>query len=564
MTRRPEDAEVISEGATVEANRSRPVVYHGGRVFTADPAAPWVEALTVDGGLIAFAGDLSAARDAAGPARQEADLGGPLTVPGFVDGHTHLLMAGEAQLGVPLTDAADLPEIQQRLAIRAKEQPDAPRVMGRGWLFSAVPGGLPTKEMLDEVVPDRPVYLDANDYHSCWVNSAALAELGVTASTPDPIGGRIARDDDGNATGFLEETAASSIVWPFLDSVATDRDRDRALAAITSAYTSSGVTTVVDMALDEVALAALERADQAGTLDLRVIGHWRIPRGGSPADHLAEVDRAAELAASRRSDRLRIAGIKIVVDGVIDGCTAAMLEPYADGSNAEPIWDLDALVPVVAAADAAGLQIAMHAIGDRAARTALTAIERAIERNGPRERRHRIEHLEYVDRADVQRLADLGVTASMQPVHCDPAIISNWLAMLGDSRGERGFAWPEMKSAGALLAFGTDTPTAPLSPLHNMFIAATRRSALNPPLDPYLPHFALPLADAIIHGTADSAWACRGEGVFGSLRPGLAADFVVLDADPFADGPEALLGAHVVQTFARGAGIYQRTSGSVR
>jgi len=548
----------ISEGAGVGTKRSRPDLYYGGRIFTADPEAPWVEALVVDGPLITFAGDLRAARAAAGPERQEVQLGGPLTLPGFVDGHAHLLMAGEAQLRVPLTDAADLPEIQQRLAIRAKEQPDAARVMGHGWLFSAVPGGFPTKQMLDEVVPDRPVYLDANDYHSCWVNSPALAELGVSRSTPDPIGGRIVRDADGEATGFLEETAASTLAWPFLDSVATDRDRDRALAAITSAYTSSGVTTVVDMALDDVALAALDRADQAGTLDLRVIAHWIVQRGGSAADHLAEVERAAELARSQRSQRLRIAGIKLVVDGVIDGCTAAMLEPYANGSNADPIWDLDALLPVVTAADAAGLQIAMHAIGDRAVRTALQALEQAIESNGPRDRRHRIEHLEYVDRADVQRLADLGVTASMQPVHCDPAIISNWLAMLGDSRGERGFAWPEMRAAGATLAFGTDTPTAPLSPLHNMFIASTRRSALNPPLEPYLPHFALPLEDAIIHATADSAWACRGDGAFGRLRAGLAADFVVLDADPFTDGPEALLRAQVIQTSARGAAIGRR------
>ena len=222
---------------------NQPVLYHGGRIFTADPDAPWAEALVVNTGQITFAGDLGAARDAAGPARREEDLGGPLTLPGFVDAHAHLLMAGEAQLRVPLTDAGDLAEIQQRLAIRAKEQPDAPRVLGRGWLFSAVPGGRPTRQMLDEVVPDRPVYLDANDYHSCWVNSAALAELGITSATPDPAGGRIARDADGEATGFLEETAASTLAWPFLDSVATDSDRDRALAAITTAYTSSGVTT---------------------------------------------------------------------------------------------------------------------------------------------------------------------------------------------------------------------------------------------------------------------------------------------------------------------------------
>jgi hypothetical protein len=254
---------------------------------------------------------------------------------------------------------------------------------------------------------------------------------------------------------------------------------------------------------------------------------------------------------------LRIAGIKLVVDGVIDGCTAAMLEPYANGTNAEPIWDFDALVPVVTAADAAGLQIAMHAIGDRAVRTALDALERAVERNGPRERRHRIEHLEFVDPADVPRLASLGVTASMQPVHCDPAIIGNWLAMLGDARGERGFAWPEMTGAGALLAFGTDTPTAPLSPLHNMFIASTRRSALSPPLAPYLPHFALPLADAIAAGTAGAARACRGDGSFGMLRSGLAADFIVLDADPLTGGPEVLLTARVVRTVARGAAVHR-------
>lgn len=540
--------------------RSRPVLYQGGRIFTADQERPWADALVADRGLITFAGDLDAAREAAGPDHDEAELGGPLTLPGFTDAHAHLVMAGEAQLGVPLTDAADLPEVQQRVLARAKEQPDAPRILGRGWLFSAVPGGRPTKEMLDEVVPDRPVYLDANDYHSCWVNSAALAELGITRDTPDPVGGRVVRDAGGDATGHLEETAVQTMVWPFLDSVASDADRDRAFAACVAAYVSSGVTTAVDMALDETSLAAMQRAEQAGTLDLRVVGHWLVPRHGGTADHLAQVQRAAELARSHRSDRLRITGIKIVVDGVIDGCTAAMLEPYADGSNAEPIWDTETLIPVVTQADAAGLQVAMHAIGDRAVRTALDALEHAAGQNGPLPRRHRIEHLEYTDEADIPRLTSLGVTASMQPVHCDPAIISNWLARLGDRRGDRGFAWPEMTAAGALLAFGTDTPTAPLSPLHNMFIASTRRSALDPPLAAYLPHFALPLADAIVHGTADAAWACRGETAFGSLRAGLSADFTVIDADPFADGPEALLGARVLRTVARGRTVHRIAS----
>ncbi|MGH3951990.1 MAG: amidohydrolase, partial [Pseudonocardiaceae bacterium] len=415
------------------------------------------------------------------------------------------------------------------------------------------PDGRPTKDMLDEIVPDRPVYLDANDYHSVWLNSAALAELGITRDTPDPVGGRIVRQPvTGEPTGHLEETAAQNLAWAFLAAAGTDADRDRALAAATRAYLSSGVTCVVDMAMDEQTLAAMVRAEQSGGLDLRVVGHWFIHRAQDPADEVAQVKRAAELARLHRSDRLRITGVKFVVDGVIDGCTATMLKPYADGTNADPIWDYDALAPAVAAADAAGLQVALHAIGDQAVRIALDALEHAQRVNGPMLRRHRIEHLEYVDPADVPRLAELGVTASMQPVHADPAIRDNWAAMLGDARAERGFAWAEMTEVGARLAFGTDAPTAPHSPLPNMFIASTRRSALNPELPALQPHFALSLADAVRHGTADSAWACRTEESLGCLRAGLLADFIVLDGDPFDADPESLLRVQVLRTVVDG------------
>jgi hypothetical protein len=297
----------------------------------------------------------------------------------------------------------------------------------------------------------------------------------------------------------------------------------------------------------------MTHALHAGTLGMRIVAHWLVPRPGSTEDHLAQVSRAAELARTHTDDRLRITGVKIVVDGVIDGCTAAMLDPYADGSIAEPIWDLDALTPVVTAADAAGLQIAMHAIGDAAVRVALDALERAADTNGPRaDRRHRIEHLEYVDPADVPRLARLGVTASMQPVHCDPAIMPNWIARLGDHRVQRGFAWPEITATGAVLAFGTDAPTAPHQPLHNMYVAHTRRSALQDGLDPFLPHFALPLMEAVVHGTRDAAWACRAEHRIGSLREGMSADFVVLDVDLFEGDAEALLHAEVLRTVIGG------------
>lgn len=532
--------------------------YANGRVFTGDPATPWAESIVVRGRHVEFVGADGEARARAGGNATRIDLGGATVLPGFVDGHAHVLMTGEAQLRAHLTDAENVEEIQDRVREWAKDNPDAPRVLGRGWLFSSVPGGRPHRRMLDDVVADRPVYLDANDYHSVWLNTAALAELGITRDTPDPVGGRIVRDPGtGEPTGHLEETAAQQLAWRFLAGASTDADRDRALLAATAAYLSSGVTCAVDMALDEYGLATLERAERAGTLDLRVVGHWFIHRSPDPEENLAQVRRAAELAGRYRSDRLRVTGVKFVVDGVIDGCTATMLKPYANGGNAGPIWDLAALAPAVAAADASGLQVALHAIGDGAVRIALDAVEQARRINGPSECRHRIEHLEYVDPADVPRLAQLGVTASMQPVHADPAVRDNWAAMLGDARAERGFAWPEMTASGARLAFGTDAPTAPHPPLPNMYVASTRRSALKPGLPALQPHFALPTAEAIIHATADSAWACRAEESVGSLRPGMLADFVVLDGDPFAADPESLLRSRVARTVVDGRPVWQ-------
>lgn len=532
------------------------VWYRGGRVWTADPDRPWAESIVVRGERIAHVGPDTDAADHAGPGASVVDLDGRVVLPGFVDGHAHVLMTGEAQLRAALTDAQDLSEIQRRISVWAKENPDAPRVLGRGWLYSAVPGGRPSKELLDAVIADRPVYLDANDYHSAWVNSAALAELGITADTPDPVGGRIIRDPaTGEPTGHLEETAAQNLAWAFLAEAATDADRDRSLAAACSAYLSAGVTCAVDMAMDERGLATMVRAERSGALPLRVVGHWFIHRSPDPDEHLAQLERAAELAAIHHSDRLRITGVKFVVDGVIDGCTASLLSPYADGSAPEPIWDFASLAPAVAAADAAGLQVALHAIGDRATRIALDALEHAQRVNGPRPRRHRIEHLEYVDPADVARLGALGVTASMQPVHADPAIREHWAAMLGDARAERGFAWPEMTAAGARLVFGTDAPTAPHPPLPNMYIASTRKSALEHDLSALQPHFAVPLTQAIRHATADSAWACRAEASLGRLSEGLLADFVVLDGDPFAAAPDALLGMAIDRTVVGGCAL---------
>ncbi|GAA1782599.1 amidohydrolase [Agromyces lapidis] len=531
------------------------------RIFTANrpgDGAEWAESLVVDGETLAYVGDAAGAALAAGPDAEVQDLGGRLVMPGFLDVHTHLHMLGDALGRVQLRDADDLGEIQARLRAGRDADPEAPRLLGVSWLFDSVPGGAPTRQMIDEVVADVPVYLDANDLHSTWVNSAALTELGITRDTPDPIGGRIGRDADGEPDGMLYETATQFFVWRFLAEQTTEADRDAAVERALDAYLAAGVTGAADMAFGELELASIERVvARRGGLPFHLVAYWLIDNTGDDEQNLAQVARAAELAQRSDATGVRIVGIKLITDGVIDACTAAMKEPYADGSNEDPIWPYDRMAPVVAAADAAGLQIALHAIGDLASESALDALEHAAEVNGDLSRRHRIEHLEYAAPGTAERMARLGVTASMQPVHCDPAVMDNWIAQLGDTRADRGFAWSEYRDAGALLAFSTDAPTAPHEALANLYIAATRRSALDHSLEALTPQYALPLGEAVGHATRDAAASIREGHLRGRLAEGLAADFAVLDADPFAAGDAALLTARVIRTVVGGRTAYE-------
>jgi predicted amidohydrolase YtcJ len=532
-------------------------LFTGGRVFTAVRGELWAEALVIDGERIAFVGSRDDSLRAAGSDAEVVDLAGGVVVPGFVDAHAHVIGTGGALTKAQLRDATSLEAVITALQAWVAAHPDAPRVLGTSWVYDAVPGGRPTRHMLDTAFPDRPVYLEANDFHSTWVNSAALREMGITSDTPDPVGGEVVRDPaTREATGWLLETAANAYVYPVTDR-SDDATLDAYLAAAMAAYTASGVTTAVDMGLSTRMLAALHRAETSGSSTLRVIGHWLVHRTGDLDQELAKVAEAVELAERHRSDLLRIAGIKIVVDGTIDGCTAALSLPYSDGTMADPIWDPTALTAVVTAADAAGLQVALHAIGDHAVHIALDALEHASRVNGTTGRRHRIEHLEYAEAADIARLGPLGVTASMQPVHLDPAIMPNWVAMLGPERAEQGFAWPEYLAHGATLAFGTDTPTAPHEPLPNMYLASTRRSPGHPHLHPHRPDWARPLDEAVVHATADAAWASFADTRIGSLQAGMLADLVVLDRDPFAAGPDSLLATTVTRTVLGGRTVHR-------
>lgn len=541
-----------------------PTIYVNATVFTGDARRRPVDAFAVQGGRFLAAGDVVAVRAAAGPGATAVDLGGAFVMPGFVDGHVHLSMLGETLQKVALGDCRSVDEVRRRLADAHAAAPAAERILGAGWradLFAA--GERPTAAMLDELFPAIPVVLDASSLHAAWANTAGLVAMGITDATPDPVGGEIVRDARGTATGLLQESAAFDHAWRYAAAVATDADREQQLQGAFHAYLASGVTGATDMALDEVTLATLCRIlERDGRLPFPVDAYWLVKPSGSLATDVAEVARAAaardDLDARFGSRWLRVLGVKLILDGVIDTCTAAMRVPFANGALPAPIWDRAAAIPVAIAADAAGLQLALHAIGDEASTIALDAVQECARVNGPRARRRpRIEHLESVAEDTIARMAALGVTASMQPVHCDPAVLDNWRAMLGDERAERGFPWHRFREAGVPIALGTDAPTASHLALRNLFIALTARSARDASRAPYHSERVFTPADALKAYSGDPARAALRDAEAGRIAPGYRASFCVLDANPLEDDPERLLTGRVLATFVDGEELYR-------
>ena len=537
---------------------SATTIYRNAVVFTGPADREPVDSFAVAGDRIIAAGSIEAVREAA-PDAPEINLAGAFVTPGIIEGHAHMLMLGEALGKVQLRDADSVAEVQRRLAAARAANPDAAMLTGVSWRFDIFgEGERPTAAMLDAVVADVPVVLDANDLHSVWVNTAALAAMGITRDTPDPVGGEIVRDADGNATGFLLETAAVKYAWGYLETMATDEDRDGFLANAFSAYLETGVTGATEMSFGHADLATYRRVlDRDGRLPFPVNAHWLLTASGDLDTDLAEIAEVArirdEIAAQYGDTWLRIAGVKFILDGVIDACTAAMRGPYANGAMPGPIWEREFALPVAVAADAAGLQFALHAIGDEASTIALDMVAEAERVNGPRpERRARVEHLESVADDTIARMAELGVTASMQPVHCDPAVLDNWQAVLGDERALTGFPWHKFREAGVRLALGTDAPTAPHEAADNLFIALTAQSVLERDRAPYQPQRVFTPPQALEAFTVGTAYATGRDHELGRIATGYRANFVVWAANPLVEAPELLLGASAVLTVVDG------------
>ncbi|MFI0806171.1 amidohydrolase [Streptomyces echinatus] len=534
------------------------LLFTGGPVLT--PEGRTATAVAVTGDRITAVGHAEV-RDLAGPRTEVVDLAGRLLLPGFQDAHVHPVPAGLELSQCDLTGRTTAEETVAAVRAYADAHPEREWILGGGWSMEAFAGGTPSKELLDAVVPDRPVYLPNRDHHGAWVNSRALELAGIGRSTPDPADGRIERDASGEPSGTLQEGAMQLVGR--LTPPAGPADRLAALLHAQRHLHALGITAWQDalvgdfLGMDDPAQAYLSAAAE-GSLTARVVGAlwWDRERG---AEQIPELVARRE-ALSR--GRFRAGTVKLMLDGVAENHTAALLDPYLDrcgcatANRGKSFIDPEQLPRYVTELDALGFQCHFHALGDRAVRDALDAVEAARAANGPSDTRPHLAHLQVVHPDDVPRFARLGATANIQPLWAahEPQMDELTIPFLGPERAARQYPFGSLLRSGARLAAGSDWPVSSPDPLQGIHVAVNR-------VEPggagpvFLPGERLGLAEALTAYTAGSAYVNHLDDS-GRVAVGALADLVVLDRDPFADGPEAIAGTAVALTYVGGECVY--------
>jgi predicted amidohydrolase YtcJ len=536
------------------------IVVHG-RVYTENPQQPWAQAVAIYRGKIVAVGDDSAIERMRGMGTKVINAGGKLVLPGFVDCHIHF-MDGSFSLGrVNLEGAKDPADIQKRLREYAAEHPGDEWILGRGWNYAMFGAdALPHKKYLDELFPNRPVFLEGYDGHTYWANSKALAMAGINRKTPDPPNGAIVRDPTtGEATGALKESAQDLVAK--IIPKPTRADQLLALRAGMKWANQHGITRVHSAGQDFEVLDLFDEMRKRGDLTVRMyIAYFLNPPELRPQD-LDAIERARK---TFHDDWIDAGAVKFMVDGVVESHTAAMLEPYSDDPSlmGKLFWEPAKYKSAVGELDQRGLQLFTHAIGDYGVRTALDAYEEAEARNHKRDRRPRIEHIETVTAADIPRFGKLGVIASMQPLHSypDADTLDVWARNAGPDRASRAWAWKSIADAGGHLAFGSDWPVVTLNPWEGMQTAVTRQTAEGQPAAGFVPEQRLTVAQAVDGYTLGAAFAGRREKSEGSIKVGKLADLIIVSQNIFDIEPHKIGATKVVTTIVGGRLAYQADS----
>jgi predicted amidohydrolase YtcJ len=520
-------------------------------VRTLDPARPQAEALAVYGHRIVAVGGTGELRALAGPNTRVIDAAGRSVLPGFNDAHVHWLSGGFALTNVDLRDAASPEEFARRIGDFAKTLPRGRWILGGDWDHEKFPGApLPTRDWIDPVTPDHPVFVSRTDGHMALANSLALKLARIGKDTPDVPGGVIVRDAKGEPTGILKDAAMGLV-----EAVIPPRSWDEKLAAARAATEHAarlGVTSVQDMSADgDVGLYQflLERGElKTRIYAVRSILSWET---------LAQ----AGVRAAFGNPWLRIGGLKGFADGSLGSSTALFFEPYADAPNTRGLL-FDQMLPEgamlrrVEAADRAGLQVMIHAIGDEANYRILELFREVAEKNGPRDRRFRIEHAQHLRPGEIPRFARQRVIASMQPYHA--ADDGRWCdKRIGPARSRYTYAFRSLLDAGATLAFGSDWTVAPLNPFEGLKAAVTRQTLDGKHPNGWVPEEKITLEEALRAYTVGSAVAEFQEHLKGTLTPGKLADFVLLDRDIFRTDPAELDRVNVWLTVVDGKIVWE-------
>ena len=519
------------------------------------PTNPMATAIALRGDTIVAVGTDDSLRTLAGPTTIVEDLGGRRMLPGFHDAHWHLPTRRTADLN----GAEDVAELIARLEAFAEELPADAWITGRGWTPQRFPGRTPHRRYLDAAFPTRPVLLTDRDGHQVLANTVALQRAGITKDTPVPVGGAIVLDRDGTPTGLLQETAMplvrNQLPAPTADEVYAALRYEMHRAAergLTALQLAQGMSATEDSA---IARALVEDS-------LLVRFRVGVPFSATVAD--STLERYAALVRAQTGPLIRYGLAKGMLDGTVDAGTAGMLEPYSAGRRDLGLlrWDVDTLRMTIARYDRAGLQVALHAIGDRAIRIALDAYEQVQREGGRRDARHRIEHLEVPHPTDIPRFKALGVIASTQAIFATPDAtgLGNYLTMLGPDRADRPMPFKSLDDAGAIQPFGSDYPVFPMNPLWGIYTAVTRQLDDGTPFGGWNPEQRITLEAALRHYTADAAYAAFREQEIGVLKVGMLADFVVLSEEIFDVPSVVLMRATPVLTVMGGRETYRSTS----
>ncbi len=514
------------------------------RVLTMDPAAPRAGAVAVAGERILAVGPRAAVERLAGTATRVIDCGGRTLLPGCVESHLHLVLGG-AELGhLQLHGAHGMAAMTRAFRAFAAEHPERPLLMAQGADYAMLDHPV-TRHDLDAIIADRPIAMTAHDHHTVWANTAALTAAGILHGLATPHGHEVVMGPDGLATGELREFEAFAPVialggearlnlgiatggepspWP--DAAERAIDRAKVLRGLQHCA-GHGITSMVNMDGNLYTLALLREMQGAGELLARV----KVPFHFKPHMELSELARAEEMTRAYADDWLSSGFVKMFMDGVVDSRTAYMLNDYPDqpGHRSDPLFRPARFDEIATEIDRRGMQIAVHAIGDGAVRTTIDGYAAARRANGPRDSRHRIEHIELIDPADIPRLGALGIVASLQPPHPPGAMdfpLMPTLDRIGRARWKDAYLWKTLADGGAPLAFASDWPVTDVNVLRGMEAALTRT--------PYADDCAdqrVGLMATLAAYTAGGAWAAHRDHLTGRLVPGLAADIAVLDGD---------------------------------